>query len=83
MPATRHDGRIRLPRTTNERRAYEPQIEDIFDNVDIDVKIHIRGKRLPNSLPNSYDDIFRTDKDDISWKNNGYGIKRRRKKQWM
>lgn len=55
MPATRHDRRIRLPRTTNERRAYEPQIED----------------------------IFRTDKDDISWKNNGYGIKRRRKKQWM
>lgn len=51
MPATRHDGRIRLPRTTNERRAYEPKIEDIFDNVDIDVKIHIRGKRLPKSLP--------------------------------
>lgn len=83
MPATRHDGRIRLPCTTNERRAYEPQIEDIFDNVDIDVKIRIRGKRIPKSLPNSWDDIFRTDKDDISWKNNGYGIKRRRKKQRM
>ena len=82
MSATRHDGRIRLPRTTNERRAYEPQIEDIFDNVDIDVKIHIRGKRSASALPDDYMMCYRSYRG-RTWKNNGYGIKRRRKKQWM
>lgn len=80
MSATRSDRRIRLPKTINECRHYETIIEDDYNEYEIEVRIHIRGKRLPKSLPNSWDDIFRKDRYDINWKNAG---RKNRKKQWM
>jgi hypothetical protein len=45
---------LRNPRTTQERRANQDW--------------PVRGRRLPNRLPEAWDDVPRRDADDRSWK---------------
>ena len=60
----------RRPKTRNEMRAYEPYVEDIDSSGnDVSFRIHIRGRRSPEMLPDSYDDILRSRYRDRSWKN--------------
>ncbi len=45
----------RHPKTFNEMRQYYATIDN-----DLGIKIKVRGKRKPNLLPNTWDEINRT-----------------------
>ena len=49
-------GIMRRPRTTQERRKYFDAIDQ--DVEDYNIRINIRGRRRPKSLPNAWDDMY-------------------------
>lgn len=63
--STRYRNYLRYPKTTQERRYAEAH------------KGYIRGRRSKCNLPNAWDDIYRSNVSNKSWKN------QKKKKQWM
>lgn len=72
---------IHFPKTFSERRDCEEIIIDDYNDEITIFHIKIRGKRRASALPDDYMMCYRSYRG-RTWKNNGYGIKRRRKKQW-
>jgi len=69
----KHSKFYRKPRTIQERR--KNSISEIFEYEDLVINIKIRARRNAKNLPNSWDDIYRANYKNNSWK-------KYRKQQW-